>query len=222
MQSKKHICLIGFLIVICPFIFNGLYNQTLENTTAVFWLADILAMVVIPTIVFVILLKKDALTLKSIGVLPLPRSIGQILKFIIVIIVLTAGLFFIYTYVWIVVSDYFKQNYLATGFSYATQIQKTGKYATLFNVYASLTAGVVEEVYYRGVFRTIFSDSTMGKVAFVLCSSAVFSAVHWELGVVFLIATFVFGLAASTYYSLSKSLLPLVIAHSCIDFLYFL
>jgi len=90
--------------------------------------------------------------------------------------------------------------------------------------YLAATAGVVEEIFYRGIpYKLIFESEGIvcKRFVYVMGTSIAFSAIHWDKGLHFLIGTFVFGLFASYLYLKLKNLWPLVGGHFVYDFYIF-
>ena len=85
-------------------------------------------------------------------------------------------------------------------------------------VFAVLTAGVVEEVLFRGYAVTRLARLTGSVTWAVVLSSAVFAALHlpvWGGGPS--LAFFVGGLATTTFFVRRRDLLAMIIAHVAID-----
>jgi hypothetical protein len=105
---------------------------------------------------------------------------------------------------------------------------------SVFHLYNSLTAGVtaglVEEVFFRGFFMTVLAGAGLGRTAQVAISALLYGLIHsvWGLtsGVFTLqmlgsavIGTAVFGAFCSIVYLASRrSLMPVVIGHALVDF----
>src|SRR5690606_1019630 len=91
-------------------------------------------------------------------------------------------------------------------------------------IYLSLTAGIVEEVLYRGYLYKLHSDWITGKrladVLFVVVSSVLFSAVHSDYSAAEMASVFGFGFCASILYLSIKRLEPIIIGHFLMDMVY--
>jgi membrane protease YdiL (CAAX protease family) len=90
--------------------------------------------------------------------------------------------------------------------------------------YLCISAAVVEEIFFRGLFRhfMIGSDphpSTSRVISYVLVSSISFGLCHWERGAAIVLTMSVFGIAASILYLRSASVYPLVGAHAVVGVL---
>ena len=105
---------------------------------------------------------------------------------------------------------------------------------SLFHVYnslvAGLTAGFVEEIFFRGFFMTELAWAGFGKTAQVTVSAVLYGLVHSAWGITSgmftfqmvggaVIGTAVFGAFCSIVYLFSRrSLMPIVAGHAVIDF----
>jgi membrane protease YdiL (CAAX protease family) len=105
---------------------------------------------------------------------------------------------------------------------------------SFFNIYNSLTAGVIagfaEEILFRGFFMTELSWAGFGKTAQVTISAILYGLVHSAWGFTSgmftlqmmgsaVIGTAVFGVFCSIVYLVSRrSLMPVIIGHIAIDF----
>jgi membrane protease YdiL (CAAX protease family) len=86
-------------------------------------------------------------------------------------------------------------------------------------LFFSLTAGVVEEIFFRGLFRQIVS-ALLGPTAvktYIFGSALIFGLAHWEQGSVGLYRATAFGLAAAILFLKLGDLRPLILAHALID-----
>ena len=87
-------------------------------------------------------------------------------------------------------------------------------------IYLAVTAGVAEEAVFRGLAWTIVSRLELGGLrgtAYVLGSSVLFAAVHWEQGVPGLVSAFAFGVLAAYLYLRLANLWPMIAAHVLTD-----
>lgn len=105
---------------------------------------------------------------------------------------------------------------------------------SLFHIYNSLmagvTAGFVEEIFFRGFFMTELAGAGFGKTAQVSISAVLYGLVHSAWGFTSgmftmqmmggaIIGTAVFGAFCSIVYLISRrSLMPAIISHAAIDF----
>ena len=71
---------------------------------------------------------------------------------------------------------------------------------TLSIIYAALTAGVLEEVIYRGAITSLLRRHIKGFWPLVAASSAVFAGIHWGEGPARLLYTFIWGILPTIWY----------------------
>lgn len=94
----------------------------------------------------------------------------------------------------------------------------------LMKIYLSVTAGVTEEILYRGFLHKLLSDwipkKKLADAVFVVVSSGLFAAVHAYYSVPQLGSVFAFGLCASVLYLGIGRLEPLIIGHFLLDMVY--
>lgn len=94
----------------------------------------------------------------------------------------------------------------------------------LVAIYFALTAGIVEEAFYRGLLLAYWQRSAPLRLVipgYILSSSLLFGGIHWEYGFHYVLATFCFGLVWSFLYGYLRNIWPFVIAHAATDFFSF-
>jgi membrane protease YdiL (CAAX protease family) len=94
---------------------------------------------------------------------------------------------------------------------------QTGIYA----VYLSLSAGIFEEVVYRGIAISQLKKISNNTLFLVLTSTCLFVAIHWSAGVVTLMEAAVFGSFWAYIFIRNGRLLPLILAHFLYDLCFF-
>jgi len=106
-------------------------------------------------------------------------------------------------------------------FDYSQTLGGKGALRITKVIYYSIGAGLVEEFYYRGLFKLLFKPGRGRMILYVLLSAIIFSSVHWEGGFVKLFVSFLLGLIFAGAYLWIKNLWPLVVAHFLTDFFLF-
>ena len=103
--------------------------------------------------------------------------------------------------------------------SYSDILPVTNKEKKLWN-YVSLTAGITEEIIYRGflifVFSNLFPDLSIWAV--IILSSLLFGLAHTYQGIAGVIRTTIVGIIFSCLYIGMGSIIPLIIIHFLIDY----
>jgi membrane protease YdiL (CAAX protease family) len=94
----------------------------------------------------------------------------------------------------------------------------TGHQAMIF--FIALTAGVTEEVIFRGYLLTRLSQWFKNNVAAVIVSSLLFAALHYKYGSTReLIFTFLIGVIFSIYYIKYRNIKAIILTHFLIDYI---
>lgn len=213
------------LLLTSPFfllaLVNGFYNPGLIDLSLVgFWIVEAVHYLFLPLAILLVLYRSAGVNPRDYGLVaadkmfPLWKMAGA--GVFIGVLLLIA-----YNSTWRIV--YYNFGGDDQLFSYG-QIVPEGIWRLPVVLYLALTAGIVEEVMYRGLPWFVISNIGTGatyKLIYVLLSSIVFSAVHWEQGLAGLTASFIFGLIAALTYLKLKNLWPLIFAHSLIDIYYF-
>ncbi len=88
-------------------------------------------------------------------------------------------------------------------------------------IYAALTAGVLEEVIYRGAITSLLRRHIRGFWALVAASSAVFAGIHWGEGPARLLYTFIWGILPTIWFLKRGNLWAPILAHTVYDYLSF-
>jgi len=85
----------------------------------------------------------------------------------------------------------------------------------------ALTAGVVEELIYRGYCWQLCRDLAHPRAWFLLPGPLLFASVHWEAGLAAVFVAWAFGVMAAVLYLVLRNLWPLIVAHAVTDFIAF-
>jgi len=94
----------------------------------------------------------------------------------------------------------------------------TGHQAMIF--FLALTAGVTEELIFRGYLLTRMSQWFKNEVAAVIVSSLLFAALHYKYGRMReLIFTFLIGVIFSIYYIKYRNIKAIIVTHFLIDYI---
>jgi membrane protease YdiL (CAAX protease family) len=94
----------------------------------------------------------------------------------------------------------------------------TGHQAMIF--FLALTAGVTEELIFRGYLLTRLSQWFKNEVAAVIVSSLLFAALHYKYGSLReLIFTFLIGVIFSIYYIKYRNIKAIIVTHFLIDYI---
>lgn len=114
---------------------------------------------------------------------------------------------------------YAKKNYgiSVDSFWYFPLPQWKGIYVFLYALYLSITAGIYEEIIYRGIAIHQLKALTSNTLILVMASTLLFVAIHWSMGPGTWIEAGLWGALWGYLYIKTNSLLPIMIAHFLYD-----
>lgn len=212
-------------IAISPYLFlaltNGFYNPLLYPSHQMgFWFLDVMQMLVFPFAALFILSHYFGIIPGNYGLVkpgknyPAWEMAGA--GIFVAIVLLMVSTVFWYVGVILFGNEDFK-------FAFSLVIPE-GVWHFPIVFYLAISAGVVEEIIFRGLTWTIFSEMDLGrfkKPIYVLISSLAFTAIHWEQGLAGMTSTFAFGFVAALFYLQLKNLWPMIASHTLVDVYYF-
>ncbi len=202
---------------ILPFEINGFYKSQVASNPKYFWYEEIIVWIIIPSIIYLLGINR-VFSNENIGFTRKICGNKNETKFIILIVLVSIILSVSYTYSFALSKSLFDVNYLAIKISYEKIIPCCGYERVLVLIWLSLTGGIIEEFYYRGLIYKLCKEKAIG---YVLISSLIFSSVHWEGGIRNLFSTFIFGFICSIIYVRYRNLWPLIIGHITTDLVWF-
>lgn len=202
-----------------PLFVNGFYNRHLVGSALLYWTVEFSTWLLLPGILMW-LFKRAGGRFQDLG-LTLPASTKAWVGFMAYSVLLSVLLHAAYTIALEQSRAIFPVNKLAVHFSYRSIIPTEGVGKIAVWIYFSLTAGVVEELFFRGLLKHVFAETAWGKIAFVLTSTVLFASIHWENGVREIFATGCTGLVASIAFLSYRNVIPLMIAHTVTDLITF-
>ena len=104
-------------------------------------------------------------------------------------------------------------------YSYGSMIPDSGPWRWIAILFFSVSAGVVEEILYRGAWREIiaalFGPQATGR--YIAVSALTFALAHWEQGIDGTWGALIFGVAAAWLYLKLGDLRPLMLGHTLVD-----
>ena len=201
-----------------PFMANGFYQGALLAVPAAFWASEVLLWVVLPLAVWHLTGRLGLATPRELG---FSSGVGQGRhpRLRLLFLVLLAPLLLVPAYGLISnVGALIPQGPPPSSFNWwAAQPPRSATALWLaVLVFQSLSAGLVEELYYRSLLRRLI-PSTWPVLAYMAISAALFGAVHWERGLVSVVRTTAFGLLAAGLYARWRNIWPLVAGHTAVD-----
>lgn len=182
----------------------------------------------VPTLFILLIVLFTKLTFQEIG-FALPTIHTEPFGPVITYIALAVGLVYFISILYVIIgyhtSAAFKEKLAQTlkkeqqNFAFAAMLPKTKKEAQLWN-FVSLTAGITEEIIYRGflifAFAYLFPNLSIWIV--ILLASLLFGLAHTYQGVAGVIRTTVIGAFFSILYVSLGSIFPLIVFHFLIDY----
>jgi membrane protease YdiL (CAAX protease family) len=203
---------------IAPFLVNGWINSYIYDIPWMYWGFELFSWLLIPSVVFFLAAKKAGLRREEVGLTMTIRGKRSIARVLLTAVLLCpfAWLFFLRTRAFAVslVPD-------PGFFSYVQVLMQEGAPRTLIAIWFALSAGIVEELYFRGLMFRICQYYARPRLLFLLASPALFALVHWEAGVDDMLYTGLCGLLFALLYIRWRNLWPLIAAHVFIDYLNF-
>jgi membrane protease YdiL (CAAX protease family) len=201
---------------------DGLYKAPLHDwSVAAFWFADIAKFVLVPGAILWGLARFAGIRPRDYGLRwpGTPEERERLLGGTLFACFVLVPLFFaVQQLLWLV------GYYAMPAFGYEATLPDERFLRWLVIGYYALTAGVVEEIVFRGLPWTWvehFGDTPATRSAWVVVTSAVFALVHWENGGPALLATGAYGVGAALLYLKLRNLWPLVVAHVVTDVISF-
>lgn len=181
-----------------------------------------------PTIFIVLVVLFTEITFRQIG-FSLPtintEPFGPIITYIILVVGLLYFLSILYMIIGYHTSAAFKEKFAQTlkkeqqSMAFSMILPTTKKEKRLWN-FVSLTAGITEEIIYRGflifAFSYLFPNLSIGAVIFL--ASLLFGLAHTYQGVSGVIRTMAIGVFFSLLYVSLDSILPVIVLHFFIDY----
>ena len=209
-------------LVVLPFFLLGFCNSfylpyLYELNVAYYWVADVTQFVFVPGISLFLLFRGSSLSFSECGFKwPKKRSMWLLLFFNTLLLILIYG----------PMLNYLKT--LALGllpysrqlFTFHAVVPDELPWRVVVVFYFAVTAGLVEETFYRGLLFAYWKNCITPLRLFLsysLSSALLFSAIHWEYGLHFVFATFSIGILVAAMYYYSRNIWPFVISHALVD-----
>jgi len=214
---QRRVILVVTVVIVVVLLLNALWlERAYRWSPALFWLLDTGQFGVLPLIGFG-LLWFYGVRPRDYGFRSLAGELSPVAQF-----GLLGFITFLYWLSYSVVSD-IAQRYLGqfTGsFGYQDALPAWAPFRLIVVIYLSATAAFVEEAVFRSLPWLYFSlrspaERFVGR--YVIVTSLLFAAIHWEQGPADVIATFSLGLVAAYMYSRLNNIWPFVGAHFLID-----
>jgi membrane protease YdiL (CAAX protease family) len=221
--ARRRIELAALLAVgIAPFYLNGFYNWRLARADRfLFWSVEVFTWIVMPAVLLFVGWRRGLYSSGDLGLSSQVRGVTRPW----LLALLFVGVPF----------AFLRLNISATAWAYRTLPSgwplppfryvdvipppgpDTGWYRLLALLHLCITAGAVEESYYRGVMDQLFPRGWLGGACYVVASSVIFAGSHWEGGLPILAMAFAVGVFAASIFRLTGNLWPLIVGHIIAD-----
>lgn len=215
--SRPNAVLIASFPIAALFVLDGFFRAALHSQSpALFWVFDIFKFLLLPVGILIWLAWKFRVTPSRYGMRALAENESWA-HFLGLIVFLAIVLSLIYhtasVFAWVIV-----RPPEATPFFKA--VIPDGLFRFPVVLYLAVTAGVVEEIFFRALPLLYVSERFPGSApagTYVVTTALLFGAAHWENGTHEVVATFIYGVFAAAFYLKLRDLWPLIGAHVLID-----
>lgn len=216
--ARRNFYLALFAIGIFPFMVNGYVNSLTFRIPLLYWSFEIVSWVVVPILVFVTAVRRGGLRFSDIGLNS--AVFGRRNYGLLVLICIAFGPLELYIYR--NAYDFLRTVFPGTPFfSYESVVPESGFLRMIVAIYLSLTAGIVEELYFRGLFFKVSTFFPRPPVVYLSASPLLFALIHWEGGASNVIAAYVLGLFGAAAFLAMRNLWPLIVGHVYTDYVWF-
>ena len=229
-SSKTRITTANAVLIACAAhvvlsISDGFFKESLHRySDLAFWIFDFAKFIAVPIVVLVWLWRAYSITSASYGLRSFGKSDNwaELLGLTLFLAVVLYAAYEVSLHIaWYWASRIF---HLQSTAPFYTAIMPDGWRHFTVALYYGVSAGFAEEISFRGLpllyIRERFGIEKPGW-KYVVVTSLLFAAAHWENGPHELVATFAFGVVASVFYLKLRDLRPLVAAHALIDVWHF-
>ncbi|MGD9873566.1 MAG: CPBP family intramembrane glutamic endopeptidase [Kiritimatiellia bacterium] len=208
---KKSLAIIALLV--WPLYLNDFYLAVLDNSQlGLLWTLDLVFYFVIPSVTLLILHRKKVFSLSDFGLVEKPRwrQLWAAFGLCVVFIVLME---------WNL-RPWLRQTFpwqLFAGYPFPHEQPLRG----ITIIYAALTAGILEEIVYRGVVTTQLEKHIHSHATVLLLSCLIFAGCHWGRGPAKLLEAFILAIPLTWWFMKKRSLWGPIACHILYNLLIF-
>jgi len=218
--SKSDATLLVAASAVSLFLLDGFFRAPLYSwSPAAFWLFDFAKFLVIPALGLCLLYRFYSLAPRHYGVrIPEQGMWGEFLGLSVFLTLMLAATYFAP----VVLTARMSAGPEPSSFQ---ALIPTGTLRVPVAVYFAATAGIAEEIMFRGLpllYVVSRSPDRVPTAAYCLVTALLFASAHWENGANEVIGTFIYGLFASAFYVQVRDLSPFIVAHALGDLTWFL
>jgi uncharacterized protein len=218
MTDDRKKALLAFAALSWPFYLNDFYLIFLSGrprAVGLLWILDVIFYTLVPCITLAVLYKKGRLDFLK-PALALPKK-----EALLATVLCAVALACLTHYVFTLGLDKVLMAWGCCRQCQGYPLPPGALAALLVTIYAPLSAGILEEVIFRGVLIDLLKKYTARPFILIVASAAIFAAIHWCGGSGKLAATFLTGLIPAAIYLRTGSLwLPMLwhILHDAVVF----
>lgn len=206
-----------FIGVLLPGLLNGFYNPALAQRPLSYWLADLSTAFIRGVLIWYAI----RVGIVTSGQLGFHKSVGaqrRLWLFLVLLVVTPIALLITYAGATELARLFFPDSERLTSFTYSQVLPPRGRgWWQVSILYLAVTAGFIEEVYFRAMMRHLFPTSRIGSFAYIASSALLFASVHWEGGVADLFSTACFGVVTALIFLITRNIWPLALGHTIVD-----
>lgn len=213
--------LIALLIYLCVVYSKRFWLGRLD--IAAFWIADVICFVLIPAALYFWIARTENPypTFQTPAQSSPGTDFGALLFQTVILLMALWILYPISSYLGYQVHLAYP-DVLTSTLNYDAKVPKMGVAKIFAALFMGVTAGVVEEFFFRGlVYKLLRTYVSHSKWLFILVSTVVFAGAHWAGGAGHIAAVSVFGFGMAVAFLCTKDIRPLMAAHGIWDAVYF-
>jgi membrane protease YdiL (CAAX protease family) len=188
--------------------------KLLPHQQLLLWGQDCIVFILIPSVFFFIYFRAKKISLEVLGLKKLPSwwdlGYSAVLALQLILIGLCTKMLLLQLQPSWEIFQWFSYDF-----------PKSSPWREIIILYACLSAGVVEELIFRGLLIPWLQSRGWNVWNALLISSLLFSGIHWCQGPVQLTQTFFFGLVMAATFVWSRKLWPIISAHILVDLIAF-
>lgn len=208
---KSSLFIIG--LVSWTFFINDIYLIFIQSSNLkLLWSLDIVFFTFIPVVTIIYLYKKKYLSSEEI-----PFSVPIKLKHILLGFILCLTMYIVdYSFFGLLL-----RNSLPGGLFTGYPFPSDEPYRIITILYASISAGIIEEVIFRGIVITRLSKHIQSTFYLVIISCLFFALIHWGQGVGKVVDVFIFSIIPTLWFIKTRQLWGNIVYHTSYNLLIF-
>ena len=198
---------------------NGWINAKIHENIVAFWGFEIFSWVLLPLSIFLYLFKYRGITPTYLGLhgkVNGKENSEYLTSICLLMIFISYPLY--------LTSNFIAGHIVVPSqplFLYASVQPPSPFFKLLTALYYAMTAGIVEELYYRGIFFRIVQKLSHPRIFYLTLSPALFAIAHWEQGIQNILSTWIYGFVFCMFFLRFRNLWPLILGHIITDFIWF-